>query len=185
MVAQNWNKISNKVEHCQKKLVESSEREYILYNKKYNKVRKKYHVFQNLNVNVLNDTIFILEMHGESFEPLRSTIWTRTSSFSYECDQWDLDKFQKSTKPLFTKQMMGLSSMWDIKEIRKEEKLHSNWIPRRMVYLTMIVFCKRKDKIECIRFFDFDDMSDCRSVAADVLHPLLPSIRISRFVNNM
>lgn len=54
--------------------------------------------------------------------------------------------------------MMELSSQWNIEEIRKEEKLHSNLIPRRMVYLTRVIFSKKKSKIECICFFDFDDV---------------------------
>lgn len=97
-------------------------------------MRKKYHVFQDLDVNTLNDTIFILEIHGESFESLMSTLWTRKDLLSYECDQWDIHDFEKSKKPFFIKQMMELSSQWNIEEIRKEEKLHSNLIPRRMVY---------------------------------------------------
>lgn len=159
MVAQNWNKISNKIESCQRRLTDFSEKEYISYTKKYNKVRKKYHVFQDLDVNTLNDTIFILEMHGESFESLTSTLWTRKDLLSYKCVQWDIHDFEKSKKPFFIKQMRELSSQWNIEEIRKEEKLHSNFIPRSMVYLTRVIFSKKKSKIECIRFFDFDDVT--------------------------
>ena len=123
------------------------------YSDKYYKYRKECDVFDKLNVDVKNDTIFVLEMHGDmSSDHLFSSLWNGSGLVSYEFHGGFLTC---NNNPMFGKYIIELVSKWDIEKIRIEEKINSNMIPVTMVYATRIIIENKKYKIDCFKFKDF------------------------------
>lgn len=151
--AQNWSRLSKEIKKSQKKETLKLT-DYDNYHiDMYYKYRKETGVFNRLNINLKNDTIFIIEMHGDlSNNHYFSSAWNKLGLISYEYDENSLS-YQCTS--LFGVYMLKLVSEWDVEKIRVEEKVNSSMIPNTIIYATRIIFENKKCKIDCIRFKDF------------------------------
>lgn len=151
--AQNWSRLSKEIKKSQKKEALKLTDYDNFYIDMYYKYRKETGVFNKLKINLNNDTIFILEMHGDlSNSHYLSSAWNKLGLISYD---YDKDSLKYENTPMFGVYMLKLISEWDVEKIRVEEKVNSNMVPNTIIYATRIIFENKKCTIDCIRFKDF------------------------------
>lgn len=149
--AQNPNKISKEIKAMQL-LVAPKAGKYINC---YYDLRKKSNILREFFPTPKNDTIFILELHGDWSTPiLVSRLWSSKKTISYSSKNYG-KTFHFSDKQQFTNFMIKLVSEWNIEAIRKEEIENGNMISIEHVFATRIIFNGKKYKIDCISFKDF------------------------------
>ena len=119
--------------------------------KSLNFYRVQLNYLEKFEYSTKNDTVYILEMYGIQGEVL-VTIWNKNKTLSYTNER---GYFETKNEPLFTKYMVKLVSEWNITELKKEEEMNSDMLPRDLIYATKIVFNKGKYHIDCIHFKDF------------------------------
>ena len=169
--AQNWNKIAREIKQEQKIQMTSLSRNPVHYSffNAYNKCRRK--ILKSINVNLANDTIYILEKYGDGQDArIYSTIWNRASLISYSSDSMDSFLFVENNSINFPAYMMRLCSSWNINLLRKEGDLHPVLLPSAYNCLTRIIFMQKKHKISCIFFRDFFSFE--RDMKCDALYKL-------------
>lgn len=143
----NLSKISETVYEVQKLKFEDNI--YIL--KALNKYRKDIKWHEKLEYSCERDTISILEHAGVQGD-FQFTFWSKEDTVSYTNES---GTFKMTKEPLFTNYMMQLISQWDTLQIKKEEKINSNFIPNEIIYATRIILSNGKYTISSISFQDF------------------------------
>lgn len=153
--SQNWERISRKIKQEQLKMPVYNNLTKIFISN-YHQCRKKINIWNDLKVNPQNDTIYIVECHSDGSDlHMISNIWNHYNIISYEKNLNENDIIRLTNSVYYPKYIKELASSWNISEIRKEEKLHSNFIPVNYIYLTRIIFENNKSQIDCICFKDF------------------------------
>lgn len=153
--AQNWDRISHKIKQEQLKIPFFNNLTKTFINN-YHQCRKRINILNDLKVNTLVDTIYIVECHSDGSDlHMISNIWNHNKVISYKKNFNENDITTLNNSEYYPKYIKELALSWNIPEIRKEEKLHSNFIPINYIYLTRIIFKNNKPQIDCICFKDF------------------------------
>lgn len=127
--------------------------------KAYDSYRKRFNILELLNINLQNDTIYILESSTDLVSNYKaSTIFTRKGFWSYylkkEGKNYKKDSLVTIRKPLYPMHMLKLVIKWDIDSLEKEgEEFHM--IPENYIRLIRVIFVKKKYKIEYASFKEF------------------------------
>lgn len=149
--AQNFNRISKDIKEAQLS-IEPRAKKYIDC---YYNLRKKSKMLKEFFPMTKNDTVFILEQHGDwSDLALTSTIWNANKTISYYSESPG-KIFSLTDKPQFIKYMIRLVSEWNIEAIKKEEIENGNIIPSQYVFATRIIFNGKRYQIDCLSFKEF------------------------------
>lgn len=152
--AQDLDKISKDIRN-QQLSIEPEAKEYI--NRYYN-LRKRTNILKEFFpvTENRNDTIFILERHGEDFSDsvLLSTVWNTGKRISYYSQNHG-ETFNLTEKYLFSNYMTKLVSDWNVVAIRKEDVEGANLTPTRYIFAIRIIFNGVKYRIDCLYFENF------------------------------
>lgn len=193
LFSQNWKRVGKKVKHIQKELINSNSLYkdlatadfiYQVYIPLLDKARNMYNIWENLDINANNDTIFILDYPQIGEEYCDSYIWKISQTgirlhialaFKPKGDNWELDR--KATLSRGTKKYIEeadgisegdfiikgytnicykeLAEKWSIPAIRFGEEYGAHYVQEQSVYLTRIVFKNSKMQCDCISFRNF------------------------------
>jgi hypothetical protein len=99
------------------------------------------------------DTVYALELLGVQGNEL-FTYWNERDTVSYTSNT---GAFIQTKDRLFSKYMMNLVSEWNIPQIRKEERIHGDWLPSDYIHALRIYTNRNRRCIEDIRFSYFSD----------------------------
>lgn len=125
----------------------------------YYSLRKKTNILKEFSPTSKNDTVFILESHGDFSDPiLLSTVWNMSKKRSYYSKDFG-KTFSVTKKAQFFNYMRKLVSEWNVAAIRKEEIENAHITPVEYIYATRIIFNGKKYQIDCLDFkffFNFE-----------------------------
>lgn len=125
----------------------------------YHSYRTRFDIPKLLNINPVNDTLYILEEDVDITLPANaaSTIFTRHGLLSYYLKEkrgaLRKDLLKVEHQPYYTKHILKLVTKWDVETLRKEGE-ESTRLPETIIRLTMVIF---KDKEYVIKHATFED----------------------------
>ncbi len=159
-------KVSEKITKCESSLLYQVDK---FQKKRYGKLRQELDFIKLLNVNLQNDTVFILESYSLSNLNLSMyiTFWNSRKQFSFTkkninpnyviYDQMPLYAVKERCYPFFTKYMVQLVNEWNIDELKRGAKI--NGTTSDALYIAVrIVFKNKKYTVQCASFKDFFDL---------------------------
>ena len=150
-LAQNFNQISKRIQHCHKHLDKYYDRGQL-----YHKLRGKTEILKNIYNYQKCDTIFLLELDSEPADcALYILAWNRSDTAFYYVENLNNPIITKDMNYTFPDYMCNLVSRWDCNELEKQVKLYNNFMITRYVYATRIIINKKKYHIDCMRFVFF------------------------------
>lgn len=186
--SQNWVRIGRHVKAVQKEQC-GNDRVYQSCITVLDKARRHYHVWEELNIDFNNDTIFILDYPRIGEEHCFSQIWNNRKYvveldvvlvYKFKGERCELDiprtLMDGIKKNVLNIEETGINSSlidgyteidykdlaeaWNIPAIRFGEKYGGHAMQEQSVYLTRIIFNKGKEHCDCIVFRDFMHISN-------------------------
>lgn len=167
----NWSRLSKNIRREQMQMVRQYKEApyYFMIEDEintYHSYRKRFDVLELLDINLQNDTIFIIETNGDlTAKNVSCTIFSRRNLLSYyEYKDHDKnDSLVVLNKPLFTKFILKQTINWNITLLQKEGKENSS-IPQTLIRLTRVILSNGTIMIDCetsLEPFNFErDISD-------------------------
>lgn len=128
----------------------------------YNKIRSG--LYHNIHINIMSDTLFIIDVNGEEGGTARSIFWNQSDTcVKSETEGWEKNKRLFSKKDLAR---MLLVSSWDIKSLQKMDSVtfrlrkHNEWIQYGKCHYiaTRIIFNNCKTHSD---FWEFQEWANC------------------------